>query len=475
MTDSAKPKKPRASVVSPVQIQKMHAATLDLLERTGIKIQHPVAAEILQGAGARIEKDRIYLPPVIVNEALDNSPSSVVLGKRDYQDSIILKGENTWFGPCLDCINYLDPMTDERRAFTSEDCRINASIADVLPHYTWTMTLGLAADTAPDIADRVIARQALTYCEKPLAFCCQGLASTRDIYEMSLLISGNEKNFKQAPNIATILSPTSPLSLSEVTIDRLLFCVEKGIPIIVCPAPSAGSTSPVTLAGTIVQANAESLSCLVIAQILRPGFPVIYGAMPSVMDMATTIFSYGAPELSIMSAAFCEMAKHYHLPTFGTAGCSDAKYVDVQAAVEATFSLLSSSLTGANLIHDCGILDHGSVASPAYNVLINEVLGMVKRYEQGIILNDDTLALDVLNTVGPGGHFLDDEHTLHHFRDIWYPQLFERMDYDRWLEKGAKHFEERLREETQKAMAVIPAPLPSAVLRELDQLTKHWK
>ncbi len=475
MTDSAKPKKPRASVVSPVQIQKMHAATLDLLERTGIKIQHPVAAEILQGAGARIEKDRIYLPPVIVNEALDNSPSSVVLGKRDYQDSIILKGENTWFGPCLDCINYLDPMTDERRAFTSEDCRINASIADVLPHYTWTMTLGLAADTAPDIADRVIARQALTYCEKPLAFCCQGLASTRDIYEMSLLISGNEKNFKQAPNIATILSPTSPLSLSEVTIDRLLFCVEKGIPIIVCPAPSAGSTSPVTLAGTIVQANAESLSCLVIAQILRPGFPVIYGAMPSVMDMATTIFSYGAPELSIMSAAFCEMAKHYHLPTFGTAGCSDAKYVDVQAAVEATFSLLSSSLTGANLIHDCGILDHGSVASPAYNVLINEVLGMVKRYEQGIILNDDTLALDVLNTVGPGGHFLDDEHTLHHFRDIWYPQLFERMDYDRWLEKGAKHFEERLREETQKAMVVIPAPLPSAVLRELDQLTKHWK
>jgi len=475
MSEQALSMKPKAFILSNAQIEKIHSATLDVLELTGIKIQHPKAAEILEGAGARVEKDRIYLPSAIVDEALSNAPFSVVLGRRNYEDSIILEGESTYFGPCLDCINYLDPITNERRAFTSEDCRINASIADGLPNFTWVMTLGLAADVTPNIADRVIARQALTYCEKPLSFCCQSRDSTRDIYEMSIVISGNEKYFKQAPNIATILSPTSPLALSEVTIDRLLFCVEKDIPVIVCPAPSAGSTSPVTLAGTIVQSNAESLGCLVIAQILRPGFPIIYGAMPSIMDMATTIFSYGAPELSLMSAAFCQMAKHYNLPSFGTAGCSDAKYVDAQAAVEATFSLLSSSLTGANLIHDCGILDHGSVASPAYNVLINEVLGMVKRYEQGIILNDDTLALDVVNHVGPGGHFLEEEHTLNNFRDVWYPQLFERMDYDRWLEKGAKHFEERLREVTEKALAYTPAPLPSEVLRELDRLAKHWK
>ncbi len=475
MTDSALPIKPKASVLSNAQIKKIHAATLEMLERTGIRVQHPKAAEILEGVGARVEKDRIYLPPAVVDEALGNCASRVVLGKRGFKDAVILEGESTWFGPCLDCIDYLDPITDERRAFTAEDGRINASIADVLPHYTWVMTLGLAADVPPGIADRAIARQVLTYCEKPLAFCCQGLAGTRDIYEMSLVISGSEKHFKQAPNIATILSPTSPLSLSEVTIDRLLFCVEKGIPVIVCPAPSAGSTSPVTLAGTIAQANAESLSCLVMAQILRPGFPIIYGAMPSIMDMATTIFSYGAPELSLMSAAFCQVAKHYHLPTFGTGGCSDAKYVDAQAAVEATFSLLSASLSGTNMIHDCGILDHGSVAAPAYNVLIDEVLGMVKRYEQGIILNDDTLALDVVNAVGPSGHFLDAEHTLHNFRGIWYPQLFERMDYDRWTETGAKHFAERLREQTQAAMAYTPAPLPSEVLRELDQLAKRWK
>jgi len=475
MNDSAVSIKPKTIVLSDAQIEKIHSATLDVLENTGIKMQHPKAVEILDAVGARVEKDRVYLPAAIVDEALGNSPSRVVLGRRDYGDSIILEGDNTWFGLCLDCLNFLDPMTDERRAFTSEDCRINASLADGLPNFTWVMTLGLADDVPPGIADRVIARQALVFCEKPLTFCCQGLDSTRDIYEMSLVISGNENHFKQAPNIASILSPTSPLALSDVTIDRLLFCVEKDIPVIVCPAPSAGSTSPVTFAGTIVQANAESLSCLVIAQILRPGFPIIYGAMPSIMDMATTIFSYGAAELSLMSAAFCQMVKFYKLPSFGTGGCSDAKYVDAQAAVEATFSLLSSSLTGANLIHDCGILDHGSVASPAYNVLIAEVLGMIKSYEQGIILNDDTLALDVIDRVGPGGHFLEEAHTLNNFRNIWYPQLFERMDYDRWLEKGAKHFDERLREKTKKALAYTPTPLAPEVLRELDRLAKHWK
>ena len=475
MNNSVLAIKPKAVVLSNAQVKKIHEATLDVLEHTGIKMQHPKAAEILDGAGARIDKDRIYLPAAIVQEALGNSPSSVALGRRKFKDPIILEGDRTWFGPCLDCINYLDPITNERRAFTAEDCRISASIVDGLPNFTWVMTLGLAADVKPHLADRVIARQALTYCEKPLTFCCQGLDSTRDIYEMSLVISGNEKRFNEAPNIASILSPTSPLSLSEVTIDRLLFCVEKNIPVIICPAPSAGSTSPVTFAGTIVQANAESLSCLAIAQILRPGFPIIYGAMPSIMDMATTIFSYGAPEVSIMSAAFCLIVIQYHLPFFGTGGCSDAKYVDVQAAVEATFSLLSSSLTGANLIHDCGILDHGSVASPAYNVLIDEVIGMVKSYEKGIILDDETLALDVLDRVGPGGHFLDEEHTLNHFRDVWYPQLFERMDYDRWFEKGAKHFEERLIEKTKQAMSHVPKPLSPKVLRELDRMEKHWK
>jgi trimethylamine--corrinoid protein Co-methyltransferase len=191
--------------------------------------------------------------------------------------------------------------------------------------------------------------------------------------------------------------------------------------------------------------------------------------------MKTTIFSYGAPEMSLMVAAMAQTAQYYRLPFFGTAGCSDAKFPDAQAAAEAAFSCLSSALSGANLVHDSGWLDHGSVASPAYMVLVNEVLEMVNQYMQGIPVDDETLALDLMDRVGPGGHYLHEDHTLKHFRNVWYSELFDRTIYDRWLERGAKSFEERLREQTQEAMNHKPAPLDQDIIQELDRMAAHWK
>jgi trimethylamine--corrinoid protein Co-methyltransferase len=179
--------------------------------------------------------------------------------------------------------------------------------------------------------------------------------------------------------------------------------------------------------------------------------------------------------MSLMVAAMAQMAQSYRLPFFGTAGCSDAKFPDPQAAAEAAFSCLSSALSGANLVHDSGWLDHGSVASPAYMVLVNEVLHMVNQFMRGIPVNDETLALGVIDQVGPGGHYLQEGHTLKHFREVWYSKLFERMIQAQWLDRGAKRFEERLREQTRKAMAHQPASLPEATLRELDRMARHWQ
>jgi trimethylamine--corrinoid protein Co-methyltransferase len=240
------------------------------------------------------------------------------------------------------------------------------------------------------------------------------------------------------------------------------------------PAPQGGSTAPATFAGEVVQGSAESLSGLVLAQLVRPGAPFIYGAFATVMDMRTTIFSYGAAEMSLMVAAMAQMAQHYRLPFFGTAGCSDAKFPDPQAAAEAAFSCLSSALSGANLVHDSGWLDHGSVASPAYMVLVNEVLHMVNQYMRGMPVNDETLALDLIDRVGPGGHYLQEAHTLQHFRDVWYSKLFDRSIHAQWVDQGAKRFEERLREQTQKVMEHEPAPLAPEIQQELERMAQHW-
>jgi trimethylamine--corrinoid protein Co-methyltransferase len=192
--------------------------------------------------------------------------------------------------------------------------------------------------------------------------------------------------------------------------------------------------------------------------------------------MKTTIFSYGAPEMSLMVAAMAQLAQRYRLPFFGTAGCSDAKFPDAQAAAEVAFSCLSSALVGANLIHDAGSwLDHGSLASPAFMVLVNEILYMVNQYMGGLPVNDETLALDLIDKIGPGGHFLYEDHTLHHFRDVWYSDLFDRSIYQTWVERGAPRFSERLRDKTEKVMGHQPAPLAPAIVQEMERMAAHWQ
>jgi len=463
--------KPKLQVINDDQMRHIHRATLEVLERTGVKMTHPRGLELLDGAGASVEGDRVRIPAWMVEDAIRKAPSRVILGNRNGERSVFLEEDKSWFGPSLDCIDYLDPMTDERSRFTSEHCRITATLADALPNFHWSMIIGMADDQPPDIADRVIVRQALTYCEKPLVFCCKDTNSERDIYEMALLICGGKENFEKAPIIVQYSEPISPLEYYDPAVDKMLFTVEHGIPLINFPAPQACGSAPATFAGTIVQGSAESLSGLVLAQIARPGAPFIYGAFTTIMDMQTSVFSYGAPEMSLMVAAMAQMAQYYRLPFFGTAGSTDAKFCDAQASAEATLQCLSSAAVGSGLVHDCSSwIDHGSLVSPAFMVLVNEILYNVNQYMQGLPVTEETLAIDLIDRVGPGGHYLQEAHTMEHFRKVRYSKLFERSIYDQWKEMGAKRFEERLRDLTHEAMQHQPASLDSDVIKELDRM-----
>ena len=468
--------KPNLRVINDDQIAHIHMATLEVLERTGVKMTHPRALALLDGAGARVDGDRVRIPAWMVEDAIRQAPSRVVLGNRRGERCVFLEGDKSWFGPSLDCIHYLDPITDERMRFTSEHCRITATLADKLPNFQWSMIIGMADDQPPDIADRVIVRQALTFCEKPLVFCCKDTNSERDIYEMALLICGGKENFEKAPTIVQYSEPISPLEYYDPAVDKMLFSVEHGIPLINFPAPQACGSAPATFAGTIVQGGAESLSGLVLSQIARPGAPFIYGAFATIMDMQTSIFSYGAPEMSLMVCALAQMAQFYQLPFFGTAGCTDAKFCDPQAAAEATLQCLSAAAIGSGLVHDCSSwMDHGSLVSPAFMVLVNEILHNVNQFMSGLPVTDETLAIDLIDRVGPGGHYLQEEHTMKHFRKVRYSKLFERSIYDHWKDVGGKRFEDRLREITKEAMAHKPETLASEVIKELDRMAAHWK
>jgi len=468
--------KPQLRVINDDQIAQIHIATLEVLERTGVKMTHPRGLEILAGGGAWVQGDRVRFPAWMVEDALRKTPCRLVLGKRTGERTVFLERDKSYFGPSLDCVDYLDPETHVRRRFISEHLKVTAALCDALPNFEWCMTIGMADDVPAAIADGVVARYTMQYCEKPLVFCCKDTNSVKDIYEMALLLCGGKENLERAPYVVHYSEPISPLLYYDPAVDKILYCAENNIPLINFPCSQSCGSAPATFAGTIVQSSAESLSGLVLHQLVNPGGSFIYGALASVMDMKTSIYSYGANELTLMTAALAQMAQYYRLPFFGTAGATDAKFCDAQAGAEVAFQCLGAAAVGSGLIHDCSSwMDHGYLVSPEFMVLTNEIVDSVRHFMQGVPVTEETLAIDLIDKVGPGGHYLQEEHTLKHFRNVRYSNLFERMVYEKWKEAGSKTFEQRLQEITLAKMRHRPAPLPDDVVKELDKMQAKWK
>jgi len=233
-----------------------------------------------------------------------------------------------------------------------------------------------------------------------------------------------------------------------------------------------GASAPVSLAGAIVQANAEALSGIVIHQVRRKGSPIISGFFATPMDMLSSVFVYGGPEFRLTHSAYADLYHYYGIPCWGTAGVTDSHAIDQQTAFEAALTILMAALDGTNLIHDVGYMGAGLIGSPASIVMSNEIIGWVKRMIRGFEITPELMGLDVIRSVGPGGDYLAEEHTLKYYRtELWRPRISNRDDPDTWSQKGGKTFGERLAEDTQAILeSHIPEPLPDAVVAKIDAI-----
>jgi trimethylamine---corrinoid protein Co-methyltransferase len=289
---------------------------------------------------------------------------------------------------------------------------------------------------------------------------------------MAAAVRGSREALAENPFVVCYPEPISPLKHPTDAVEKLLVAAEYGVPIVYTPCPMGGATAPATIAGLLVQANAETLSGLVIAQLKRPGIGFITGGVITIMDMRTSLITYGAPEMDLVLCGFTDMAHHYGIPIFGTAGCSDAKKVDQQAALESAISIFTSLLSGANLIHDVGYLESGLSFSFNQMVLGDEVIGMARRVGRGIEVNARTLAIDVIDRVGPGGQFLTDDHTLENFRgEYWRPSLMDRRHYEGWSGAGGKTMGERIKDRIRHLTQTHQVePLPVAVREKIRSI-----
>jgi trimethylamine--corrinoid protein Co-methyltransferase len=389
---------------------------------------------------------------------------------------MVLEGWNSYFGTGSDCPSAIDPDTHQHRPSTKADVGRIAQLCDKLPNIDFCMSMGIAWD-ASTVTSFVHEFDAMVrHTSKPLVYTANDAEDIRDILALAeIAVDGGSSELEERPRYIHYNEPISPLHHSPNGLAKLLFSAEHKIPMIYIGSPMMGASAPVTMAGCIALANAESLSGLVIHQMKNPGAPFVFGADATLMDMRTAIFAYGAPELQIMNIAFADLAHYYRLPSFCIAGASDSKVLDAQAGAEMAVSLLVSALNGCNLIHDVGYLESGLSCSIESVVMADEIIGMVKRYRNGFDINAETLALDTIDAVGPQKDYLTHPHTAEHLRkDAWYPEMLDRRRYETWLETGGEPIDVPLRRRAHKLLATAEPPaFTASQIAAMDRILRQ--
>jgi trimethylamine--corrinoid protein Co-methyltransferase len=362
------------------------------------------------------------------------------------------------------------------RKFLKKDIEDAARISDFLPNIDFHMSLGLMSDVPTETYFRHQYVAMLRKCTKPIVFTSADKTCLSDIIEIAAANACGIENLQKNPTLCLYAEPSSPLNHSKTAIEKLLHAAEKRIPVIYTPCPIAGATAPMTLAGALVVAVADSLSGLVAAQFHAPGAPFIMGGVLSTMDMASTIYTYGSPEFSLLEAALTDLSHFYKLPMYGTAGCSDSKIFDEQAAAESMMSIMATALSGANLIHDVGYLENGLVGSYEMLVASDEFIAMVKHFVKGVEVNLETLAVEVIDKVGPGGNFVAQDHTDRHFREVeWFPKLMDRQNLSNWELSGSKPMRQRVNEQVKEILATHKVePLRDEVEKTIQKIFKKF-
>jgi trimethylamine--corrinoid protein Co-methyltransferase len=476
---------PQFRVLSEHQIEKTYQATLQCLARTGVDVNSAEARRLLAQAGASVDGVRVRIPARIVQDAVDAAPRRFALWGRPAGESRIQDErykievcspllnqrivERVSFGPGPTCTYFIDPQTGERRKAARGDPGMAAKVCDALVNLDYVMGLALIDNVTPELSPVYEFAEMLRNTSKPILPWAYSVENVSDIYKIALAVAGSEGVLRERPFWALFATFQSPLQHTREDLANVLWVAERGLPVIYLGGGCSGSTAPITGAGTLVVTLAGMLSGLAILQLKRRGTPVCLGSAPQPMDLRTARPSYGGPEMSLYCAALSDICRYLGIPFMGTAGASESKAVDLQAAIESSLQVVLSELSGATLVHDVGFLDCADIGCLEMLVMNDEIIGMSHRIIRGIEVNDDTLMLDLIDSVGPGGHFLAERETAKRCRqEIWTPSLMDRDPWEIWYAAGAPGMLDRIKQRLQVILTNHqPAPLPNGVAEDI--------
>ena len=447
---------PFYGLLSPQDVEQVDHTARRILEQVGVKLHDHAFLDELAKAGLRVDREdlRLYFDGDTLDGLLARAPSSFTLHSRDGKNDIHLGEGTVHFGNGGRAFRILDMGTGGYRLTMLRDVAHTATLVDSLDHIRFYIIACQAHDIKPVNYHLLDFYYAMNHTTKHVMGGCDNLDGARQMWQLASIIAGGADYLRERPFVSVITNTISPLTIDGNTLAILNFCTSHGIPVTCAPAPITGATAPATLAGTLAQLHAEALAGVAIAQSLNPGAKTLYGAVATTMDMRSMEFRLGSVEMGMMNAAAVQLAKRYNLPIYASSAVTEAKRPDIQAGFEKGVSALTVAMSGADYIHlAAGMMDSGNSISYEQFVIDNEVIGMVHRILAGINVNEDTLAFDVIQQVGPGGNFVAEDHTIEHMMDeFFYPELSVRCSFDIWEEQGQPDMLRRAKETVNRIL-----------------------
>ncbi|MCD6599687.1 MAG: trimethylamine methyltransferase family protein [Dehalococcoidia bacterium] len=468
--------RPQITFLSEDDMKAIHNASLKVLEKTGVKVMSNEALDILKRCGAKVDHGEKHasIPGSLVEEALRRAPKTIRYAARNPKYDFILNKQEPHF--CVEGMPpfVLDGETGKRRNSTSEDVASFSVIADYLDHVDLLWPAVVTTEVSEPMQGLTEFMTCLRNTGKHVEHEALNASNARYQIEITSVIVGGREALKRRPIISAVACTISPLTYDGGIIEGAIEYGKAGIPVVVMPMPMVGTTGPVTLAGAIVANNAEFLGNLVILEFANSGAPVVYSAGAGVVDFRTGS-EIASPEGSLMHLAISQLTHYYDLPNeMVVTGGTTSKLLDMQAGYERARTILTHILIAPDIALGIGGLERDLLMSPEVLVIDNEIIDYALKFMRGFEVNNETLAVDVINRVGPGGIYLGEKHTLEHFRERWMSRLSDIDSFETWQKKGAKSIAEVAREKVKEILATHkPAPIPEGIEKEISWILKR--
>ncbi len=468
-----------ANHYAPLSVQDLeaiHQASMQVLARGGFKIDNEKALKLFKESGANVdfEKNLVRLDENLVMELVKKAPSKVILYGREERHTMVVEPSRTFFGTGGTALNVIDRNSGLRRPAVTSDIAEIGRLVDALENIHWFCLPIYPTEKLRDEADLARFYHGLKNTGKHIMGGIYGSCDgAMNVIRLAQAVAGGSEELRRRPLVSVICSTISPLRFETRYVNFIFELVEAGIPVATSCAPIAGATAPVTLAGTLVQVNAEALCGVMLAQVIKENSPVLYSTVPTTANMRTMDFLFGPVENGMMNAACAQMASYYNLPMYSTGGVTESKLFDTQNGYEKSMNNLLPAMAGAQLIHNAaGLIDSSMTVAYEQYVIDDEILGMALRVLKGITITPRTLAVDEICAAGPGGNHLASDFTVEHMRkELYMPRTAVRQNYSAWVREGSRGAVEHARQVAEEIITGHQvAPFEKELESELEEM-----